>query len=511
VATYLVPDTIPYDGTSHVAGDMTTWLAGLPDGATALLRPGGTYMVAGSPIALTDRNDITFDGNGATITTDQDYPGTLRPFIRVQGGTNVQVKNFKMQGRLTFLGPYTTSYSSPDEWQHGVEIAGHVGTGRATVLNCTINNVYGDAVSIKGDERNGLPYPPSQNIIVHGGTYTGMGRMGISVTNATNVTIEDVSVNNANWSLIDLEAYDSSEALHNITLQRITGGPLRHHFVAAAGSAPNVSDITVRDCVMTAQSQTCLEPIYSIAPSGSRRANLTVTRNTFLCYQSAGELQRWDNIVWTYNTASSTGGNGGCGQDWHLQLTGIVGAYLTGNSYSNVSTLQTNTNTTNLTIATTKWLGADTWTGTQAWVHTAAGVGGATVTGRATKFSATLAAAGTGVAAVTAAGPAAGADSAAGAGAATVTGRATHFPGTLTAAATGAAAVTGAAPPIPTHIAVQATVVFNGIYDATVLTVQPSLAGLTSGGIFDAALAVPRVVDSTLLAVPPGGATIHTT
>jgi hypothetical protein len=519
MATFVAPATIAFDGTGHVANSINSWLAGLPDGATARLRPGGHYQVGSAPITLTDRHDITFDGNGATISTDADYAGSLRPFIQVVGGTNVQVKNFILQGRLTFLGPYTGSYASPDEWQAGVEIDGHIGTGRATVLNCTINNVYGDAVTIKGDERNGLPYAPSQNIIVHGGTFTGMGRMGVAVTNAANVTIEDVTINNSNWSLIDLEAFDSSESLDGVTLQRITGGPLRHHFVAAAGSAPNVGNITIRDCVMTAQSQTCLEPIYSVAPSGTRRANLTVTRNTFLCYQSAGELQRWDNVIWTYNSASSTGGNGGCGQDWHLQLTGIVGAYLTGNKYTNVSTLQTSTNTTNLTIAATRWLGTEAWTGTQAWVHppagatssssaVAAGVGSATVTGRATHpFTAT--ATGTGGAAVTAASPLVGADSATGVGASTVTGRVTHFSGALTAAGAGTAGVVGSSggTAVP-HTAVQATVVFNGICAATLLTVQPSLVSLTSAGISTAALAATGVSNSTLLTVQPSLASL---
>jgi hypothetical protein len=519
MATYLIPDTIPSDGSAGAITSINSWLAGLPDGATAIFKPGGNYRQGGTAVTLTDRNNITLDFNGAVLVADADYAGSLRPAVRITGGTNVQVKNLTVTGRLTFLGPYTSSYASPDEWQAGVEIDGHIGTGRATVLNCTINNVYGDAVTIKGDERNGLPYAPSQNIIVHGGTFTGMGRMGVAVTNAANVTIEDVTINNSNWSLIDLEAFDSSESLDGVTLQRITGGPLRHHFVAAAGSAPNVGNITIRDCVMTAQSQTCLEPIYSVAPSGTRRANLTVTRNTFLCYQSAGELQRWDNVIWTYNSASSTGGNGGCGQDWHLQLTGIVGAYLTGNKYTNVSTLQTSTNTTNLTIAATRWLGTEAWTGTQAWVHppagatssssaVAAGVGSATVTGRATHpFTAT--ATGTGGAAVTAASPLVGADSATGVGASTVTGRVTHFSGALTAAGAGTAGVVGSSggTAVP-HTAVQATVVFNGICAATLLTVQPSLVSLTSAGISTAALAATGVSNSTLLTVQPSLASL---
>jgi hypothetical protein len=519
MATYLIPDTIPSDGSAGAITSINSWLAGLPDGATAIFKPGGNYRQGGTAVTLTDRNNITLDFNGAALVADADYAGSLRPAVRITGGTNVQVKNLTVTGRLTFLGPYTGSYASPDEWQAGVEIDGHIGTGRATVLNCTINNVYGDAVTIKGDERNGLPYAPSQNIIVHGGTFTGMGRMGVAVTNAANVTIEDVTINNSNWSLIDLEAFDSSESLDGVTLQRITGGPLRHHFVAAAGSAPNVGNITIRDCVMTAQSQTCLEPIYSVAPSGTRRANLTVTRNTFLCYQSAGELQRWDNVIWTYNSASSTGGNGGCGQDWHLQLTGIVGAYLTGNKYTNVSTLQTSTNTTNLTIAATRWLGAEAWTGTQAWVHppagatssspaVAAGVGGATITPLVSHPFGGVAA-GVGGAAVTAASPLLGTDSATGVGTATVTGRVTHFSGTLAAAGAGTAGVVGSSggTAVP-HTAVQATVVFNGISAATLLTVQPSLAGLTSGGISTAALAATGVSNSTLLTVQPSLASL---
>jgi hypothetical protein len=100
---YRVPESIPGDGGTDVSVELTSWLAGLPNGATATFKSGKTYFIGGLGIRLT--NPVTIECNGATFKR---APGTgvnAGPIFDVQSNY-VTIRN----GNL--VGPGDTPYAA---------------------------------------------------------------------------------------------------------------------------------------------------------------------------------------------------------------------------------------------------------------------------------------------------------------------------------------------------------------------------------------------------------------
>lgn len=160
-------------------------------------------------------------------------------------------------------------------------------------------------------------------------------------------------------------------------------------------------------------------------------------------------------------------------------------------------------------------IGAATVTGPVVVVISSVGAGaaGVAVTDSLVTEVAAATAAGIGAASVTDVHSQLGAVTAAGAGTAAAAGIPIHLPdAVLAAAGVGAAAVHAVMLLVsPPHIAVDATIMFDGISDATVLAVPPGDAVLDDlGQAPDADVTWDGISDATVLPVAPGEATVET-
>jgi hypothetical protein len=333
---YTVPSKIPADCSASASIDISVWLATVPNGATAKFAKNGCYGEDGE-IVVNDRQNLLIDGNGSTFKTLTPETGTGRKNWHVTGGRNITFQNLTLQGELTFTGPYTTSFTPADTYQHGIEFDGVQG---ATVRAATIGAVLGDFVEAAPDRRT-KTWVPTRNLLVTDSVLIGSGRQGVGITDADGVTLSGNYIGYVNRDGIDIEPNYATELGRNIQIVGNTFDVMRFAQVASqgAGGAPNVENITVAGNTVINQQTTCLPFVYSKSPAGAVRTNLTVTANSSLSYQTTVEASGISGLTVTNNTAKSTKGTGGCNKNVAVLLAAAAKVKITGNKFANVSVL----------------------------------------------------------------------------------------------------------------------------------------------------------------------------
>src|SRR5207245_2817210 len=148
-----------------------------PNGGTLRLLTGACYRVDGT-LNLTGRSHVTIDGNGATLRAYT--TGTRqRAFWMLRSSSGITLRN------LTLIGPNATGeYVTNLEAQHGVTVNGST---NVLIDRITVKQTYGDGVAIQ-QAGNGSP-AQADGVIVRDSTFQTIGRQGISITHARNVTI----------------------------------------------------------------------------------------------------------------------------------------------------------------------------------------------------------------------------------------------------------------------------------------------------------------------------------
>lgn len=92
---YRVPETIDSSGVLNVTTELNSWLGGLPSGARAVFKTGGTYRIGVPGLALT--KPVWFDGNGAKFVSLSGTGAGAFPCIAIQS-SNVKVTNCELIG-----------------------------------------------------------------------------------------------------------------------------------------------------------------------------------------------------------------------------------------------------------------------------------------------------------------------------------------------------------------------------------------------------------------------------
>jgi parallel beta-helix repeat protein len=162
-------------------------------------RTGNIYALKDNFINYTieiQKDNIVFDGNGFTLTTDvaASYPYTGPPLIQISNRTNVTVKNVKFEGGFTGI---RVANSSKISILHSTFVGEEEGIYMASSVNCDIidnklTDNSGPGLFIVDGESSFLNI--SYNIISrnhgHGGWLT------VSYSNITRNNITDNSFNN---------------------------------------------------------------------------------------------------------------------------------------------------------------------------------------------------------------------------------------------------------------------------------------------------------------------------
>ena len=303
---YVVPSSIPADCSRDVAGDVTNWIASVPNASTLSFASGGCYRIDGT-VLVRNRQGLTFEGNGATFRAVVEA-GNGRHHWYVDQGSNVVLRNLVIEG----ADPTPGTFELAQEHQHGVYLFRVQG---ARLENLTIRNVHGDFVYV--GHHNGTP---SRDVAVLGGSFSGAGRQGVAVVNGERITVDGTRLEKIGNSVLDLEPgpYD---LIRDITVRNTTVGDHRHLFLP--------SNVVPASNVLIANNRILGEvgdrwpdgpgsawPTVDAAAGGS---NWVVRNNDFARFESyalrfigvSGVTVACNRIRWIYGTGAGVYASGG--------------------------------------------------------------------------------------------------------------------------------------------------------------------------------------------------------
>ena len=234
--TVNVPTTIDATGASDASAALLSFINGVPDGSVIVFKAGGVYRLDRG-IRVSDRHNLVFEGNGATLRTG----GTLYltsmwsiPFVIYGSSSDVSdivIRNFTIEGPNTRTG--TNVYDPAVESPHGV---GVYGGSRIEIAHNTIRKTGGDGVYAA----NGSTQEWVNGLWVHDNTFDYIGRNAFTMNAVRNALLERNTIDHVGASVLDIEPDEAFQGAINTTLRDNNVGiwgmsPLyTMHFVACA-------------------------------------------------------------------------------------------------------------------------------------------------------------------------------------------------------------------------------------------------------------------------------------
>ena len=263
--TRKVPDSIDATGGTDVTAELQGFLEQVPNGSTIEFPKDAQYRIEGS-LSLVERENLTIDGNGATVFATTTGERT-RSQWNVVGGRRIVFRDLVVKGANPNGGTGDTAYNAELEAQHGFNIVGATGV---ELDHVTVSDVYGDFAYV-GQRRGG---EWSRKVWVHDSTFTRNGRQGISVVAGRDIVLERNTIGDTRRATFDLEPNSTKGGAKNVFILDNTVGDGRLLFLASHGSGP-VDDVTVSgnrlsDRVMS---------ISVVAPPNQRRKGFWIVDN----------------------------------------------------------------------------------------------------------------------------------------------------------------------------------------------------------------------------------------
>jgi hypothetical protein len=338
---FTVPKNIKSDCSVAVESKIMAWLATVPDGSTVQFGAGRCYGQDGT-ITLTDRNGLVIDGQGSEFRA-LTLGGSHRNNWRFVRGGNLTVRNMAVRGSDP-----QGLYDHTVEWQHGYSIEGVQGM---TLSNVEARETWGDGIDLwRGTPTHacGDDASSARNVVITGATIERIGRQGVAVVDAEQVTLQDSTVGPVAWANVDLETDDACELARHVTLAGNSFGQNGWGVIVNGGfgADPQVGDLTVTSNVQTAPTvetgiltpDPCRAPVRILSPDGVYRDGYTFSGNTFLTPNNAFVFRRITNIEVSSNTVSFTPGDG-CNSLTGVRLTDSHTVGITDNRFSGANSV----------------------------------------------------------------------------------------------------------------------------------------------------------------------------
>lgn len=197
-----------------------------PDGTTFRFAANAKYRIDGT-VKITNRHNLTFDGNGATF-----YAGTdgdkLRKHWWFQGGSNITVHDLAVRGANRRPGVDGT-WRSDREHQHGFTFRGVTGV---TLRDVRVTDVYGDALLLGGARDGSSAW--TTNVRVSGYHFERTGRQGVAIIGARNVVLENGYVGDVYRNLYQLEGNKTGDGYRDVVIRSNRLGMAGMFFVNVA-------------------------------------------------------------------------------------------------------------------------------------------------------------------------------------------------------------------------------------------------------------------------------------
>ena len=291
-----MPASIDATGASDVSAALNSFIKSTPDGSTIVFKAGGTYRLD-QGLVLANRHNLAFEGNGATLRATSTGTASLgSPFRLNPGNSYITIRNFTLVGS----NPNTTTVYNPgQEDQMGVLIYG--GTNIEIAHN-TISHTWGDGVYIGP---NISTQASSNSVWVHDNTFSYVGRSGIALTAASNVTVERNSFDKVGLHVFDIEPDYAWEVNTFDTFRNNTVGSygLSTAYVGFLFASNGAAGSTVHDVTVTGNTVTGNpHQGYDGSPRGlntyvtaARQQNIVFTTNT-TTMAAAGPVLYFANV-----------------------------------------------------------------------------------------------------------------------------------------------------------------------------------------------------------------------
>lgn len=255
--TIPVPDSIDATGATDASVALTAFLETVPDGSTVAFRAGAVYRMDRG-LKFSDRHDLTFEGNGATLRSNGDTQELSSLFALWGGNTGIVIRDFNLIGNS----PTPGVYKPGSEGAHGVLIDGG---SDIDVSGVNVSSVWGDGFYV------GLW---ADRVSIHDSTVASNGRNGVSIISGRNVTVQRVTFTKSGYCTFDIESNQPTEGATNITFADNMVGTWGNIFLAVNGVPGSVVDgVTVRNNYVTGS--TLLSDITL-----PRRQNIVIENNT---------------------------------------------------------------------------------------------------------------------------------------------------------------------------------------------------------------------------------------
>jgi hypothetical protein len=306
---YKVPPSIADDCSAPVESEIMAWLATVPDGSAVQFGDHRCYGQDGT-ITVADRDGLVIDGQGSEFRA-LTQGGSHRANWRFVRGRDLSVRNMAVRGSNP-----QGLYDHAVEWQHGYSVEGVQGM---TLSNVQARETWGDGVDLwRGADSHacGDDAPSARNIVIAGALLERIGRQGVAVVDAEQVTLQDSTVGPVAWANVDIETDDDCEVARHITVARNSLGTNGWGVIVNGGfgSEPRVGDLSVTDNVQTAPTidtgiltpDPCRAPVRILSPDAVYRAGYRFSGNHFLTPNNGFVFRRASNVLVSSNSVSFT-------------------------------------------------------------------------------------------------------------------------------------------------------------------------------------------------------------
>ena len=339
---YTVPANIPGDCSTPVENEIMAWLASVPDGSEVQFGREQCYGQDGT-ITLTGRNDLVIDGRGSEFRA-LTLGGDHRSNWQFVGGSNLTVHDMAVRGS----DPQGT-YKAGFEWQHGYSVEGTQGM---TLSNVQARETWGDGVDlwhgasspICGDDASS-----ARNVLISGALFERIGRQGMAVVDAEQVTLQDSTVGPVAWANVDLETDDDCEIARHVVIQNNSFGSNGWGVIVNGGFGgdPQVGDLSAIGNVQTAPTvdtgiltpDPCRAPIRMLSPNALYRDGYTFSGNQFLTPNNAFVFRRVQNIDVSSNSVTFAAPTPGCDSRTGVRLTDSHTVAILNNSFPDANSV----------------------------------------------------------------------------------------------------------------------------------------------------------------------------
>jgi hypothetical protein len=340
---YQVPRNIKSDCSVPVENQIMSWLATVPNGSTVQFGSGRCYGQDGT-ITLTNRSGLVIDGQGSEFRA-LTLGGSHRDNWRFVNGGNLTVKNLAVRGSDP-----QGHYDPTVEWQHGFSIEGVQGM---TLSNVQARETWGDGIDLwRGSPTHtcGNDATSARNVLIQGATLERIGRQGVAVVDAEQVTLQNSTIGPVSWANVDLETDDACELARHITVTGNSFGSNGWGVVVNGGfgADPQVGDVSVANNVQTAPTvdtgiltpDPCRAPVRILSPDGVYRGSYMFSGNRFLSPNNGLVFRRANNVSVSSNTVTFTP-TAGCSSLTGVRLTDSHTVGITNNSFSGATNVYT--------------------------------------------------------------------------------------------------------------------------------------------------------------------------